>query len=168
MTENISSGWVLEAELCWHVSQWFWVSLCLKCNEHPVFLFLYSVQFQCSEGSDTFECMLGYFDVFITHQTLTWTTGSLMCTCDLFACVYTWETLVYNLIWKTLVEFAQNLTPHKSQGKQKAQHVMITHPFGDHAQSCLTLVFRSKCFCSVPLPLPETSLITPLLTPSTF
>ena len=45
---------------------------------------------------------------------------------------------------------------------------MITHPFGDHAQSCITLVFRSKCFCSVPLPLHETSLITPLLTPSTF
>ena len=30
------------------------------------------------------------------------------------------------------VESAQNLTPEKSQGGCKAQHVMVTHPFGDH------------------------------------
>ena len=34
----------------------------------------YSVQLQHSEGSDTFQCMLGYFDVSIIHPTLTRTT----------------------------------------------------------------------------------------------
>ena len=32
-------------------------------------------------------CMLGYFDVSIIFQTLTRTTGSLTCVCDLFACI---------------------------------------------------------------------------------
>ena len=35
--------------------------------------------------------MLGYFCVSIIHQTLTWTTGSLTCVCDLFACMHTGE-----------------------------------------------------------------------------
>ena len=30
---------------------------------------------------------------------------------------------------------------------------MVTHPFGDHAQSCLTLVFDSECSCLVTLTL---------------
>ena len=33
--------------------------------------------------------MLGYFGVSIIHRTLIWTTGSLTCVCDIFACVYT-------------------------------------------------------------------------------
>ena len=32
--------------------------------------------------------MLGYFSVSIIHQTLTWTTGTLTCVWDLFACIY--------------------------------------------------------------------------------
>ena len=30
---------------------------------------------------------------------------------------------------------------------------MVTHPFGDHAWSCLTLAFESNCSCSAPLTL---------------
>ena len=35
-----------------------------------------------------FQCMLAYFVVSIIRWTRTWTTGSLTCVCDLFACVY--------------------------------------------------------------------------------
>ena len=45
-----------------------------------------------------FQCMQGYFSVSKTHETLTWTPGSLMCVCDLFACISTWGTSVYSLI----------------------------------------------------------------------
>ena len=41
----------------------------------------------------------------IFYQTLTWSTGSLTSVCDLFACVYPWETSVYSLIWRTLSFF---------------------------------------------------------------
>ena len=53
------------------------------------------------------------------------------------------------------IEFAQNLTPEKSQGGRKAEHVTVTHPFGDHALSCLTLNFESEYSCSAPLTLVE-------------
>ena len=46
-----------------------------------------SVQLQHSEGSDTFQCMLDYFLVSMTHPTLTWTTGSLTCVCVVFLCM---------------------------------------------------------------------------------
>ena len=56
------------------------------------------VHLQHDEDSDTFYCMLGYFGVPIVHLTLTWTTGSLTCVGDLFACVYARGTSVYSLI----------------------------------------------------------------------
>ena len=56
------------------------------------------------------------------------------------------------MVFSTIVESTvQNLTPKKSQGRHKAEHIMVTHPFGDHTQSCLTLALKSKCSCSVPL-----------------
>ena len=45
-----------------------------------------------------FQCLLGYFGVSIIHCARTWTTGSLTCASDLFACRYTLGTLVYSLI----------------------------------------------------------------------
>ena len=45
--------------------------------------------------------MLGYFGVSIIHRTLTWTAGSLTCTCELFASVYTWDR-VYIVLSATL------------------------------------------------------------------
>ena len=47
-----------------------------------------------------FWYMLGYFAVPIIPLTLTWTTGSITCLCDIFACVYTRGTSVYSLIPK--------------------------------------------------------------------
>ena len=41
--------------------------------------------------------MLGYFRVSIIHRTLTGTAGSLTCTCDLFASVYT-RNRVYTVL----------------------------------------------------------------------
>ena len=82
--------------------------------------------------------MLGYFGVSTTRRTLTWTTWSLTCVCVIFACVYSRGTSVYSLIRRTFVESAQNLTPEKSQGGRKTWHITGTHPFGDHAPSCLT------------------------------
>ena len=68
-----------------------------------------------------FQCMLGYFDDSIIHQTLTWTTASLTCLCNLFA-LYIYihthgGTLVYNVIRRIFVEAAQNLMLEKSQGE---------------------------------------------------
>ena len=40
-----------------------------------------------------------------------------------------------------LLQRAQKLTA-KSQGEGKAQHVTVTHPFGDQARSCLTWLRR--------------------------
>ena len=53
---------------------------------------------------------------------------------------YTHGTSVCSLIQSTFVESAQSLTIEKSQGA----HITVTHPFGDHTQSCLTLAFKSE------------------------
>ena len=60
-------------------------------------------------------------------------------------------TSVHSFVRTTFVEFAQHLTLEKSQGGQKAWHIMVTHPFDDHTRSCLTLAFESECSCSAPL-----------------
>ena len=99
--------------------------------------------------------MLNCFVVSIVHQTLTWSTGSLTCVCDLFACVYTWGTSVYNnsLIRRTFVESVQNFDSREIWGRAQslAHKLTLTHPFGDHARSCLILAFESECSCSMPL-----------------
>ena len=51
--------------------------------------------------------MLDYLGVSTIHCPLTWTTGSLTCVCDLFACVYTRGTSVYSFIRRTFVGSAQ-------------------------------------------------------------
>ena len=43
----------------------------------------------------------------------------------------------YSFIRETFVEPAQKLTPEKYQGRCKAYHVTVTHPFVDHVPSCL-------------------------------
>ena len=62
--------------------------------------------------------MLGYFVVSIVHQTLTWTTGSLTCVCDMFACVYTWGTLFFGLIWRTFVRACTEFDSGEISGQQ--------------------------------------------------
>ena len=59
--------------------------------------------------------MLGYFGVSIIHPTLTWTTGSLTFTCDLFACVVTWGSSVYSLIRRTFFHVICPLCFHVAQ-----------------------------------------------------
>ena len=101
-----------------------------------------------------FQCMLGYFYVSIIH----WTTGSLTCACDLFACVYTQGTSVSSLIQKTFVESVQNLTPEKSWSGHSAQYVMVTHPGSDHVRLCLTWLLRASArtlHCPLPIHLTQ-------------
>ena len=40
------------------------------------------------------------------------------------------------------MESAQNLATEESRGRCKARHMMVTHPCGDHTQSCLTQLSR--------------------------
>ena len=87
---------------------------------------------------------------FYNPHTLTWTTGSLMYTCALFACVYTQTTWVYCLIQKSSIGSAQNLTAEKSRGGSKAQHTTVTHPWGGPYSTVLSLDFESKHPCSMP------------------
>ena len=64
----------------------------------------------------------GYFGVSIIHRTRTWTTGSLTCVCDLFACIYTSHGGPRFIVSSEglLVESAQNLTQEESHGVPKA------------------------------------------------
>ena len=61
--------------------------------------------------------MLGYLGVYILHRTLTWTTGSLTCVCDLFACVYNRGTSVYSLI----------RSHRNNKGTQQQRPKSVTH-----------------------------------------
>ena len=78
------------------------------------------------------------------HPTLTWTTGSLTRICDLFYLhVYRHGGPQFTVfIQRTLVESVQNFTPEKSQGGNKAQHVRVSHPCGDHAWHSLVWLLR--------------------------
>ena len=93
---------------------------------------------------------LGYFGVTMVHQTLTWTSESLMCICNLFASVNTQGARgvgvggggggsVYSLTLRTFVVYVQNLNLEKFQGG----HIMVTHPFGDHATGSI----QQKMLC---------------------
>ena len=64
-------------------------------------------------------------------------------------------TSVCSLIRMTFVESAQNLTPGKSQGGSKSEHILVTpiHLVTDHARSCLTWALESDCSRSAPLAL---------------
>ena len=57
-----------------------------------------------------FECMLVILMIPSSTQTLTWTTGSSLSICDLFLCIDTWKTSVYNyrLIWRTFAGSPQD------------------------------------------------------------
>ena len=81
-------------EICWikYLQQESYVSTCCCPRSEAVFV-ISSVQ--CSvlwrHGVRHVLCMLGYLDVsiMIIRRTLTWTTESLTCICDLLACVCT-------------------------------------------------------------------------------
>ena len=69
-----------------------------------------------------FWCTLGYLTVTMIHPTLKWTTGSLTCVCDLFACVYTQGTSVYSLLQRTWVASVPRFEPAVSQSKMQCPH----------------------------------------------
>ena len=103
----------------------------------------YCVQFQKLWRLWHFQCMLGYFGVSTISQTLTWITGSLTCVCDLFACMHTGGPRVSEWLWKSLHEISHWRNPRPD--RRKAYHITVTrYAFGDHARSCLTLVFESE------------------------
>ena len=62
-----------------------------KTNEKVKTFFFFHIVSIFNIAKTLFRCMPVYFGVSIIHQTLTWTTWSLMCVRNLFACVYTWE-----------------------------------------------------------------------------
>ena len=92
-----------------------------------------------------------YLGVSLIHGTLIWTTGFLTCVCDLLCTRI--HTSVYSLIRRTFVESAQNLTPEKSQGGRKAQHVTVihrvyfTHSFYNKVQYNPLLIIKMKFDC---------------------
>ena len=86
----------------------------------------------------------GFFVVSIVHRTLTWTTGSLTCVCDLFACVCTLGTSVSGLIRRTYVVCIE-CDSREILGR--AQN-LVTHLFGDHAQSPLCHAKMSQLTCT--------------------
>ena len=100
--------------------------------------------------------MLGYFGVTIIHQTLTWTTGSLTCICDLFASARTQGDLglLSRCIRRTFVESAENLTPEKAQDVvikcastgRKAEHVTVRHPLDEPRSIVLNFGFGLNFF----------------------
>lgn len=53
------------------------------------FFFRIASSFNTLKNFRQFQCMLAYFGVSVTHRTLTRTTGSFTCVCDLVACVCT-------------------------------------------------------------------------------
>ena len=90
--------------------------------------------------------MLGYLDVSTIHRTLTWTTGSLTCVCDLFAWAHTRGNSVHSLIrrtWRVCTEFDSG----EIQGRRKAQHGTVTHPFWWPRSIVLNSGFRERVLC---------------------
>ena len=74
----------------------------------------------CSGIMPHFQCMLGHFVVFIIHRTLTRTTGSLTCVCDLFAYVYTLGTSVYSFIRRIFVRVYTELDSGEMSGRPQS------------------------------------------------
>ena len=93
--------------------------------------------------------MLAYSGIVIIHRILTRPIGSLTWVYDLSACVYTWGTLVYSCTQRTFVK-CTGFDSRESSGQ-------VIHLFGDHAQLCSTLAFKTFAFaysCCAPLTLP--------------
>ena len=79
------------------------------------------------------------------NRTLTWTTSSVTCVYDLCACVYIHAGPRFIVSSEGLC-LVQSLHRSRLQGNsRKAWHVAVTHPWGDHARPCLTMVFESGC-----------------------
>ena len=87
--------------------------------------------------------MLGYLCVFMIQQTLTWTTGSLKCVCNLFACLRMQGTLVYILICRTFLESVQNLSLENLGVGAKPSMRTVWRP---RDCSCLTWLLRASAF----------------------
>ena len=81
----------------------------------------YRVHLQHSEDSHTFQCMLGYFGVSVIHRTVTRTTGSLTCVCDLFTCLmHTRGISVERLIRRTFIfSIRKNFNPGEISGRSQ-------------------------------------------------
>jgi len=78
------------------------------------------------------QCMLDYLSVSRIQGTLTWITGSLICVCDLFACVYTQGASIYSLICMAFVENLHRIWLWRNR------RALVTHPCGHHARLCTT------------------------------
>ena len=107
-------------------------------------LFLYSVQLPTFWRLGHFQSMLGQFGVSTIHWTLTWTSWSLTCVCDLFALICSRGTSVYSFIWRTFVVSAQNLTLRKSGNGHQARWMMAIHRCGDQSLLCLTFGLQGE------------------------
>ena len=79
----------------------------------------------------TFTVHAGLF-VSRIQGTLTWITGSLICVCDLFACVYTQGASIYYLVCTAFVENLHRIWLWRNR------RALVTHPCGHHARLCTT------------------------------
>ena len=68
-------------------NQSFVIMIFVAVLDGRIYIKLFSGLGHTYNASHFLGCMLEYFTVFIIHRTLTWTTISLICVCDLFACV---------------------------------------------------------------------------------
>ena len=94
-----------------------------------------------------------FYVVSIIHRTLTWTTGSLTCVYMIFLHAYTHGGHRFIVSSeRTFVESDSGEITGRA-GAKPSTWWSCTHPFGDHAWSCLTLASESECSCSVPLTL---------------
>ena len=105
--------------------------------------------------------MLGYLDISIIHRTLTWTTGSLTCVCDLFACVYTRGTSIYSLIRMIFAtEFDSGETSGRAQSLARNGHPSVWSPrsivfhFGFRERAGALALHHWLSHCSAPLTVP--------------
>ena len=107
-----------------------------------------------------FLVQAGSFELSIIHWTLTETTGSLACVCDLSAPVYAQGTPVYSLIQKIFVDSSQNaMTEISGQSQSLAYngHPSMWQPcsivpnlaFKSTCSVEPNLAFKSKCSHSV-------------------
>ena len=96
-----------------------------------------------------------FYAVSIIHRTLTLTTGSLTCVYMIFLHAYTHGGHRFIVSSEGLLQSLHRIRLRRNLrlGAKPSTWWSCTHPFGDHAWSCLTLASESECSCSVPLTL---------------
>ena len=89
--------------------------------------------------------MLCYFGVSTIRWTLTWTTGSLTYTCDLFACVYTHRTSHSKDFCRVCTQFDSGETLRQAQSLTYDSHLAVWWPHSVWFNLAFVSSFCSLC-----------------------